>query len=94
MENYKTEILEKICYTELVYGRINKKLEAKLSKYEIEKMVHEVIIDTNIINFEKIGKNVYVINKNKNIRLTINSYTNRIITVDKFNKIKRLIDKK
>ena len=94
MENYKTEILEKICYTELVYGRINKKLGAKLSKYEIEKMVHEVIMDTNIINFEKIGKNVYVINKNKNIRLTINSYTNRIITVDKFNKIKRLMAKK
>ena len=32
----KTEILRNICYTELVYGRINKKLNIKLSKEQIE----------------------------------------------------------
>lgn len=37
MKSYKTEILNKICYTELVYERINKKLNKKLLKDEIEK---------------------------------------------------------
>ena len=32
----KQEILENICYTELVYGRINKKLNINLSKKQIE----------------------------------------------------------
>ena len=34
----KSEILNKICYTELVYGRINKKLGTQFSKSEIEKI--------------------------------------------------------
>ena len=42
MENYKEEILVKICYTELVYGRINKKLNKELSKAEIEEMILKV----------------------------------------------------
>ena len=33
MNNYKKEIIDKICYTELVYGRINKKLKIELEKY-------------------------------------------------------------
>ena len=32
MPNYKKVILDKLCYTELVYGRINKKLKINLSK--------------------------------------------------------------
>ncbi len=43
MEDYKTEILAKICYTDLVYERINKKLNIQLSKDAIEKMIYEII---------------------------------------------------
>ena len=39
--NYKTAILENICYTALVYGRINKKLNSRLSTSEIEAMLYE-----------------------------------------------------
>ena len=85
MNNYKQEILNKICYTELVYGRINKKLNMSLSKEQIEKMLYTIISETDEIQFKKTGKNIYITNHEKNIRLTINSFTNRIITVDKLN---------
>ncbi|MBL4604932.1 MAG: DUF3781 domain-containing protein [Flavobacteriaceae bacterium] len=86
MNNYKKEISDKICYTELVYGRINKKLNIELSKVEIEKMISSIISETDEAEFQKTGKNIYVTNNKRNIRLTINSFTNRIITVDKLNK--------
>jgi len=82
LETYKKDILENICYTELVYGRINKKLNISLPKEEIEKLVYDVIKYTDSANFIKKGKNIYVNNKEKNIQLTINSFTYRIITAD------------
>ncbi len=59
----KREILKNICYTELVYGRINKKLNVRFSK-------------------KQIGKNFYISNAENNIKITINSNTFRVITVD------------
>ncbi|HQB64350.1 MAG TPA: DUF3781 domain-containing protein [Fibrobacteraceae bacterium] len=84
--DYKTTILERICYTELVYGRINKKLNLNLSKAEIEKMIFEMIQKTDDSFFQKIGKNIYITNEKKNAVLTINSYTYRIITADRIKK--------
>jgi hypothetical protein len=83
MENYKKDILEKICYTELVYGRINKKLKMDLSNDKIEALIFEIIKDTDETEFKKIGKNIYISNSKHNIRLTINSLTFRIITADR-----------
>ena len=77
------EILSKICYTELVYQRINKKLKTELSKLEIEKMLFDILNETQEKYFKKIGKNIYVNNSDNNIKITINSNTCRIITVDK-----------
>ena len=82
----KTEILNNICYTELVYGRINKKLNTNLSKPEIEKILIDIIKETQEIFFKRIGKNVYVTNSGKNIKITINSNTYRVITVDRIAK--------
>jgi hypothetical protein len=82
MDRSKTEILNNICYTELVYGRINKKLNKCFSKSEIEKMLFEAIKETPETFFQRIGKNIYVTNKENNIKITINSNTNRVITVD------------
>ncbi|MDR0438162.1 MAG: DUF3781 domain-containing protein [Bacteroidales bacterium] len=79
----KSEILKNICYTELVYERINKKLNTKFSKNEIEKLMFDVIQETNENCFEKIGKNYYITNTEHNIKITVNSNTFRIITVDK-----------
>jgi hypothetical protein len=85
MEDYKTEILNKICYTDLVYERINIKLNIQLPNDGIEKMINEVIEETDNTKFQKAGKNIYITNNYRNIRLTINSHTNRIITADKLN---------
>ena len=86
MNNYKKEILDKICYTELVYGRINKKLNIDISKDKIEEMISTMISETNESEFQKRGKNIYITNNKRNVRLTINAYTNRIITIDKLDK--------
>ena len=86
MSNYKEEIIAKICYTELVYQRINKKLNIELSNDEIEKMISEILKETDELQYIKTGKNIYITNNEKNIKLTVNSYTNRIITADKLNK--------
>ncbi len=79
----KTDILSKICYTELVYERVNKKLKMQFSITEIEVMLCKIIDKTEILHFNKIGKNIYVINAENQIKITINSNTHRIITVDK-----------
>ena len=82
MNNYKTEVLKKICYTELVYERINKKLNKQLTKNKIEELILRIIKETNETEFQKTGKNIYVTNKEKQVRLTINSNNYRIITAD------------
>ena len=79
----KTEILNNICYSKLVYGRINKKLNSNFLKPEIEKILIDIIKETQEIFFKRIGKNVYVTNSRKNIKITINSNTYRVITVDR-----------
>ena len=82
----KTTIISRICYTELVYERINKKLNSNFSKSEIEKMLLSIIKETPEEFFYRIGKNIYVINHELNIKITINSNTYRIITVDNTSK--------
>jgi len=79
----KSKILNNICYTELVYGRINKKLKTTYLKSEIEKIIYKLLAETDEDNFMKIGKNYYATNPEKQIRVTINSNNYRIIAVDK-----------
>lgn len=82
MTTYKKAILNKICYTELVYERINKKLSSAFSKKEIEQKLLDIIEATDEVHFQKTGKNVYITNREQNIRITINLNTSRVITVD------------
>ena len=83
MKINKEEILEKHCYTELVYLRINKKLKIAFSKDETEQFIRKVLEETVIENYLKKGKNFYISNKDYNVRITVNSNTFRIITVDR-----------
>lgn len=78
----KKEILKRICYTELVYQRVNKKMCWSLSRTEIEEKIVGIIKKTEECFFIKKGKNVYVTNKDFLIRITININTCRLITVD------------
>ncbi len=79
----KSNILSNICYTELVYERINKKLKIHFSNSEIEELIYKIISETDYTCFERIGKNIYVTNFENQIRVTINLNTYRIITVDR-----------
>ncbi len=88
MKEYKKVVLENICYTDLVYKRINKKLNIDFLNDKIEEMIREIIWETDESEFHKRGKNIYIYNNKRNIRLTINSFTYRIITVDKLNNAK------
>ena len=83
----KKEILENICYTELVYERINKKLNNNFSKKQIEELLLKILKETDKKNYLKIGKNFYITNMDNNIKITLNSNTFRIITVDKIKKL-------
>lgn len=83
MNTSKSKILKNICYTELVYDRINKKLGVGFSKGEIEGLVLMVVEQTEERFISRVGKNYYVTNVENNIRITINSNTFRVITVDR-----------
>ena len=87
MKNNKDNILKNHCYTELVYKRINKKLNTNYSNGETEALIKKILKETDIQNYKKKGKNFYISNKDYNIRITINSNTFRIITVDRIRKI-------
>lgn len=81
--NIKTKILSNTCYTELVYGRINKKLKCAMSRSEIETYLYAIIQNTDCANIVEQGKNYYITNLSDKIRITINSRTYRVITVDR-----------
>ncbi|MGH0052259.1 MAG: DUF3781 domain-containing protein [Sphaerochaetaceae bacterium] len=83
MEFDKKEILSRLCYTDLVYGRIRKKLGMHIPNDEIEHFIYALIAETAREHVQIIGKNYYVHNKAKGIRITINRNTYRIITVDR-----------
>jgi hypothetical protein len=82
MKAIQKEILEKHGYTELVYERINKKLGIHFSKKEIASFMKQIISETEVTCFKKIGKNFYITNKKQGIKITVNSTTFRIITVN------------
>lgn len=83
MHTIKNKILTNLCYTELVYERINKKLSASYSKQQAEALIYLAIKETDEIFIDKIGKNYYVTNTENNMRITINSNNFRVITVDR-----------
>ncbi|MBA5792640.1 DUF3781 domain-containing protein [Flavobacterium sp. xlx-214] len=77
------EMLSKIGYTPLVYGRINKKLKTSYSNAEIETLIYDIVQHIKEDEVEQIGKNYYLSSSKHKIRITINSYTFRVITVDR-----------
>jgi hypothetical protein len=55
----------------------------QFSKEQIEEFIFKALNETEEKYFSRIGKNYYVVNSLHNVRITINSNTFRIITVDK-----------
>lgn len=76
-----SELQRTVCYTELVYQRVNKKLKTQLTQSEIEALVDRLLADVTS-SVEKRGKNYYVTNQRTQIQLVINSFNSRLITVN------------
>ena len=89
MNDTKQQIIENVCYTDLVYGRINKKLGLELSSSQIESFILCLLEETDASHFSKKGKNYYITDASNTIRVTINSSTYRVITVDRLSLEKR-----
>ncbi|GEO70774.1 DUF3781 domain-containing protein [Levilactobacillus acidifarinae] len=75
-------IKNQVCYTDLVYQRVNKKLKVDFSRSEIEKLVQDILSDDQT-TVEKQGKNYYVSGLAYSTRLTINSFNFRLIAADR-----------
>lgn len=73
MIGVKHKIVENLCYTDLVYERINKKLTSNLSNGQIELFIAKILKETDEKSYAKKGKNYYVINSENNVRITINA---------------------
>ncbi len=86
MMDKKQEIIENICYTDLVYERINKKLSTEFSKVQIELFIDKALKMTDKKLFKKIRKNYYVTNSENNVRITINANTFTVITAKQIGK--------
>ncbi len=84
----KEKIITHICYTPLVYGRVNKKLHLQLSNTAIEHLVLTTIQALPASAITKVGKNYYIANAINNIRLTVNAHNYRLITADILSKLK------
>lgn len=82
----KKQIFDNICYTELVYGRINRKFNTQFSKKQIEEFVLKILKKTDKKFFSNNGKNYYVENIENDVRLTIHSNTFRLITADRIHR--------
>lgn len=85
MNEAKTKIIKNLCYTEVVYDRINRKLNTDHSNNEIESLLLAILEKTDASNIKIKGKNYYISNAKNNIRITINSNTFRVISVDRLN---------
>lgn len=84
MENIKKLIIKKHKYTDLVFYRINKKLNITFNNEQIKNYIFSLIQNTNEEDIIKKWKNFYIYNKIDNIRITVNSFTYTVITVDRF----------
>lgn len=76
----RNTFLQNVCYTPLVFKRVNKKLNTTFSDTDIKKLVNN-IINGSLTTIIKTGKNYYL--QNNSIELVINSFNYRLITANK-----------
>ena len=75
-------IQSRVCYTDLVYQRVNKKLNKDMTPAQIEALVQRVL-NNELTSILCQGKNYYIEDKIKDVVLTINRNNYRLITINK-----------
>ena len=63
-----------------MYQRVNKKLSVDPSQAEVQALVIAALDDVTT-SVDKLGKNYYVTNQNRQVQLAINSFNYRLVTV-------------
>ncbi|MEX0380707.1 DUF3781 domain-containing protein [Leuconostoc sp. MS02] len=71
-----------VCYTALVYQRVNKKLSRDMTSTQIEALVQRVL-NSELMSILCRGKNYYIEDKTEGVVLTINKNNYRLITINK-----------
>lgn len=79
----KEHIINNHKHTLSWYDRINKKLWLSYNHNQIDNYIKDVLLATSLHDCIKTGKNYYFYNRQENIKITINSHSYSVITVDR-----------
>jgi len=82
MDELLQQLSEQVCYTELVFQRVNKKLKTVMTEAEVKALIQGILLDAGS-SVEQRGKNYYVTSSVRHVRLTINRFNCRLITADR-----------
>jgi len=83
MTNELLKIIQSsVCYTPLVYERVNKKLSQIMSPTQVDELVTRVL-NSEYASIISRGKNYYIEERTEGVILTINKNNYRLITINK-----------
>ncbi|WP_318765025.1 DUF3781 domain-containing protein [Lactiplantibacillus carotarum] len=78
-------IKSKLCYTPLVFERVNKKLDLNQDEAATKALVNHVLAQPDGI--DRRGKNYYVQSRKYQVELTVNASNYRLITVNRISEV-------
>ncbi|MBZ5977835.1 DUF3781 domain-containing protein [Leuconostoc gelidum subsp. gelidum] len=83
MTNELLKIIQsRVCYTPLVYERVNKKLSQIMLPTQVDELVTRVL-NSEYASIISRGKNYYIEERTEGVILTINKNNYRLITINK-----------
>ncbi len=86
MNELKNIVLQNLSYTKKSFERINKKLDLDFTDEEIKEFVKDIIQQTPENYFKKRGGKLYITNKERKLKITINVSTCRVLTAEDLSK--------
>ncbi|AFS40434.1 DUF3781 domain-containing protein [Leuconostoc gelidum] len=89
MTNELLKIIQSsVCYTPLVYERVNKKLSQIMSPTQVDELVTRVL-NSEYASIISRGKNYYIEERTEGVILTINKNNYRLITINKSQEVSK-----
>ncbi|MBZ5992696.1 DUF3781 domain-containing protein [Leuconostoc gelidum] len=89
MTNELLKIIQSsVCYTPLVYERVNKKLSQIVSPTQVDELVTRVL-NSEYASIISRGKNYYIEERTEGVILTINKNNYRLITINKSQEVSK-----
>jgi len=89
MTNELLKIIQsRVCYTPLVYERVNKKLSQIMLPTQVDELVTRVL-NSEYASIISRGKNYYIEERTEGVILTINKNNYRLITINKSQEVSK-----